>query len=274
MNRRTTPISIILRPISLLFVALLSPAIRATELPDLAQLKLTAESGDAVAQFEYGQRIIASNPKERIVWIMKSAEQSYAPAQDAAAVYCDSRPIFDLKKKAASNREAARWASRAAFQGLASAQSRLGGYYYDGTGLAKDVITAYMWKKVAMQNPAVDFGTRIMAKGFLDQIIANTTSVNIQEGERRAAAFKLPGTPGLNPVEADLIFAELKLSAIYEVKDYKGTVLNNVRFSTGETKEVKLDDQTVLLTCLTIEEKAAGFAIAGTAYQITLPLNK
>jgi hypothetical protein len=261
----------LLRAVSLLLTVGLAPPASAA-LPDLAQLKLAAESGDAVAQFEYGQRINFANPKERIEWTMKSAEQGYAPAQDAAAEIFERLALFEPKKKFMANREAARWASRAAFQGFASAQSRLGDFYARGTGVAQNVVTAYMWKQITLQNPAVDLITHSMAKSQLDSIIANTTSENIQEGQRRAAEFKLPRVPDIDSVEADLVFVDLKLTAILQSKDQLSAVLNNVRFTAGETKDLKMDEHSVRLTCFAVFQKAARFGIAGTNYDILLPL--
>ncbi len=245
-------------------------------LPDLAQLKIAAESGDAKAQYEYAGRISFSNQPERIAWIQKSAEQGYAPAQDAFAEYLGGRYIPDAKKKKALDREAVRWASRAAYQGLASAQGRLGGFYNRGVGVAKDSVKAYMWAQIAVQTSGGDHGTisGLMYKANRDVLIANTSSEIISEGQRLAAAFKPTSYGLMNPVEADLIFSELRLLAIYEMKDTRSAVLNNVRFNTGETKEIKLDEQTLQLTCLAIEGKAARFAIAETNYQSTIALKR
>ena len=248
----------------------------AAELPDLAQLKLAAESGDPVAQYDYAGRISLSNQPERIAWIRKSAEQGYAPAQDALAENLSYRSNFDPKKKMALQRESVQWASRAAYQGLTSAQSRLSGYYRNGTGLTKDPIKAYMWAQIAVQTSGGANGGMggLVYRANRDGLIANTSSADIAEGQRLAAMFTRTKYARMNPIEADLIFAQLKLSAIYEIKDHHSAVLNNVRFIIGETKDVKLDDQTVSLTCLNIQGKMAAFAIAGTDFQSAFQLKR
>jgi hypothetical protein len=71
--------------------------VRAEPLPDLAQLKLAAEAGNAVAEFDYGGRIY--DQQERFAWLLKSAEQGYAPAQDATATLLSRPYTSDPKKK-------------------------------------------------------------------------------------------------------------------------------------------------------------------------------
>jgi TPR repeat protein len=248
----------------------------AAELPDLAQLKLAAESGDAVAQYDYAGRISLSNQSERIKWLQKSAELGYAPAQDALAENLSSRSNFDLKKKKMLEREAVQWASRAAYQGLASAQGRISGFYKGGLGVAKDPIKAYMWAQIAVQTSgsALNPLGGMMYKANRDVLIANTSSTDIAEGQRLAAIFIPAKYSGLNPVEVDVVFAELNLSAVYEIKKHQSAVVNNVRFTVGETKELKLAEQTVSVTCLAIEEKVARFGLAGTNYQTALQLKR
>lgn len=248
----------------------------AAELPDLAKLKLAAESGDAIAQYDYAGRISFSNQPERIAWIRKSAEQGYAPAQNALAENLFSRSNFDAKKRVVLQREGVQWASRAAYQGHASAQSRLSGFYRDGTVLAKDPIKAYMWAQIAVQTSSGPKGAigGMVYRENRDGLIANTSSADIAEGQRLAAMFRPTKYSRMNPIEADLIFAQLKLSAIYEIKDQRSAVLNNVRFIIGESKDVKLDDQTVSLTCLDIQGKMAAFAIAGTDFQAAFQLKR
>jgi len=241
-------------------------------LPDLAQLKIAAESGDAIAQFEYAQRIAITNAGERIAWIQRSAEQGYAPAQDAMAGHCAGKLVFEPKTRRTLDREAVRWASRAAYQGFAPAQCHLSEYYDRGVGVAKASVAAYMWIEIAVR--AVSGGRNptmaILYKGYRDARIARTTTADIAEGQRRAGQFAPVKFARMNPVEADLVFAELKLTGIYKIKDYTSVIVNNVRFLVGETKTIKLSDQTPELTCLAIEGKQAQFQIKDTTYQVTL----
>jgi TPR repeat protein len=135
----------------LIFLALVGMvvSVKAEPLPDLAQLKLAAESGDAVAEYNYGKRIYEQ--REQFQWFMKSAEQGYAPAQDAVAENLTRHYTSNLKERKALDRDAVRWASRAAYQGLASAQGRLSEFYRKGAGVGADPLKAYMWIQIAVQ---------------------------------------------------------------------------------------------------------------------------
>lgn len=249
-----------------------APSSHGAALPDLAQLKIAAESGDAVSQFEYAQRIAITNAAERIVWIQRSAEQGYAPAQDAMAGHCAGKPVFEPKTRRALDRDAVRWASRAAYQGFAPAQCHLSNYYDRGVGVAKDPVAAYMWMDIAVRTASGDRNPTmgLFYKGYRDALIARTATANIAEGQRRAGEFAPMKFARMNPVEADLIFTELKLTGIYKIKDFTSVIVNNVRFLVGETKAIKLSDQTPELTCLAIEGKRAQFQIKDTTYQVTL----
>jgi hypothetical protein len=78
--------------------------------------------------------------------------------------------------------------------------------------------------------------------------------------------FRLGTYSGINPVEADLVFRQLQLGAIDVVNGTRQAVVNNIRFTSGETRELKLADDSVRLVCLSIEDKSALFGIAGTPY--------
>lgn len=246
----------------------------AAALPDLVQLKMAAEAGDAVAQFQYGQRVY--DQKEKKAWYLASAQQGYAPAQDAVAAIYAGTITSNQKEKKVLNRDAVRWASRAAYHGIVPAQLKLSGYYDGGTGVAKDPIAAYMWAQISVIATGGDNGqlTGIIYRSHRDQLVKKTATQDILEGQKRAAAFHPQGFTGLNPVEADLVFGELKLSAIYIIKDHQSAVVNNVRFFLGETKEVKLDDESYALTCQDIQAKSATLSLAGTDYQVTLQLKR
>jgi hypothetical protein len=241
---------------------------------ELAQLQIAAESGDAVAQFEYAGRIATTSPVEGINWILRSARQGYAPAQDSMAAYCAREPVSEAKTRLVLNREAARWASRAAYQGFDGAQYRLSSYYDHGVGVAQDPVAAYMWLEIAVRTVSA-VRNKTMAtlyKSYREALIARTTTENVAEGQRRAAEFKPMKFPRINPIEAELVFAELELSAIDKVNDNTSVVVNNVRFRVGETKAVKLSDQAPNLTCLAIEGQQAQFQLKGTTYRTTLTL--
>ena len=238
-------------------------------LPDLDQLKLAAESGDPVAQFQYANRLTYKWPEARVELLVRSGKQGYVPAQVALADHYAS-PGIEIKDKTASHREAVRWASRAAHQGLPLAQVKLGRCYEDGTGVAKDLVKAYAWYQVAAQNEAGDSGGMkgTKAKGDRDRLIPLLSAEEIQEGQLRAVEFQPGGgTPGINEVEADVLFSALNLTAIVQMKGKRGTVVNGTRFFAGETKDLKIDGANVALTCLAIEAKSTRMRLAGTSFE-------
>ena len=244
--------------------------------PDLAGLKIAAESGDAMAQFEYAARISAPPRPEWIVWIRKSAVLGYAPAQDALAACLAEEHGWIPKKKKAMQREAARWASRAAYGGLAAAQSRLSSYFARGVGVRKDPEAAYLWVHLAVQteeregSPAV----AVKYKAERDVLATGLPPEKIAAMQQRAADFAAVRNDQVNPIEADLTFAELRLQTVDRTKGPPEAVLNQVRFAVGETRELKLDEQIVPLTCLAIEEKTVSFALTGTSYKVNLGLKR
>jgi hypothetical protein len=109
-------------------------------------------------------------------------------------------------------------------------------------------------------------------KANRDGLIRSTPSETIMLGQKLAQDFRPTNFSGLNPVEADLLFAELNLSSIYRINGGTSAVINNVRFAANETKELKIDGQPVILTCLAIDARSSTFAIASTSYQAVLQL--
>jgi len=255
-------------------VLLLVMATATAAVPDLAQLKIAAERGDPVAQFEYARKISLSNPKEQFGWFLKSAQQGYALAQDAVAARLDNE--FDPKKKPTAHREAARWASRAAFQELASAQAKLGRYYDRSIGVPKNPVTGYMWLQIAVLSTGGEKAIASMGyRAERNQMIARITSEQIAEGQRLADQFRLREfRGGINAVEADIIFGQLKLTAAYEVAGQKSAVVNNVRFTVGETKDISIDANPLRFKCAAVDAKSARFTLVGTDYEAPLSLKR
>ncbi|HEY4302247.1 MAG TPA: tetratricopeptide repeat protein [Candidatus Didemnitutus sp.] len=247
----------------------------AEPLPDLAKLKIAAESGDPVAEFQYANRVRTTAPHGYFDWFMKSALQGYAPAEDAVAADLEIRYVADPKKKQALERQAIRWASRAAYQGIVSAQTRLSRAYFRGKGVPKNPMAAYMWIQIAVQsaNGSSNLFASLMPQSERDVIISNVSSGEIAEGQRRAAAFR-PGrySGRTNPVEADVIFGQLRLVAIYDLRDHLAVVVNDLRYNPGETKDLMVDGESARLTCVSIQGKSARFRLADSDFEVVLAL--
>ncbi len=103
------------------------------------------------------------------------------PAQDGVAGILGSRYTSKPAEKRAFQRDAVRWASRAAYQGVASAQGKLSEYYRVGAGVTKDPLKAYMWCQIAVQTNQAEGRpfSDIMAKANRDSLIRTTPSETI-----------------------------------------------------------------------------------------------
>ena len=113
-----------------------------------------------------------------------------------------------------------------------------------------------------------------MAGLHRDRIIANTSSENIRERQCRAAAFSYPDGHLLNPIEAELLCSELQLVGVFHLNGRTSVAVNNVRFYSDETKDVKVDEHTVRLTCVGIGDNFARFKLAGLNSEIVLTLKR
>jgi hypothetical protein len=236
-----------------------------TKVPDLAQLKVAAEGGDAVAQFDYGSTIWASNPKESFSMKLKSADQGYAPAEDAIGGQYASQAPF-AQDGGTMQRLAVRYTSRAAFKGIPASQARLSEFYAAGKGVPKDPMRAYGWLAIAGKT-ANGLTAPLVYKVQLDQLIAKTPSDVIVAGEKFANAFR-PSNAAFNAVEADIVVAQLKLTAFFKSDGKAGVLVNGARFIEGETKTITVDEAPVALTCDAITAKSARMRIG--AYEFTL----
>jgi hypothetical protein len=230
--------------------------------PDPARIKAAAEAGDAKAQYEYGKVVPASRMAERLDWFYRSARAGYAPAQEALGSYFAMEPTADQQKRAANLYESVRWSSRAAYQGVYTAQLRIAQFYRKGEVLPKDRVAAYLWMRMGINNSPL----AIIYKSNLDQLLAEMSPAEITEAENRLKAFELKTASKLNPIEAELLFAQLQLGAPSVVNGVRQAVVNNVSFAQGETKELKLGGESVRVVCFSIDEKSVLVGIAGTPY--------
>lgn len=127
---------------------------------DLAEIKKSAESGNAVAQlklgnaYEYGKGV-KKDPTEAVKWYRKAADQGNADAQ----YYLGAAYGFGMGVKI-DQAEELKWYRKAADQGNANAQFWLGTAYSNGKGVPMDYKEAAKWfRKAADQGhkPAQKF---------------------------------------------------------------------------------------------------------------------
>jgi TPR repeat protein len=243
--------------------------------PELAQLKIAAESGDCVSEYAYGLRVVASNPAESLAMLTKSADQEYGPAEDAVGAYYFQRHTLDPKIYLAQRRMSVRWTSRAAFKGIPEAQGRLSEFYETGDVLPKNAALACGWLFVAIktsERAQHAFAVGVY-KNRLDRLVANNSSQVIADGQKFADSLALQ-TAGMNPVEADLIIAQLKLTAVYGTGTTLRAVLNHTSLKNGDTVEAPINGESVHVSCLEIKPLSAQFQLTGTSYRFSLPLGR
>ena len=113
----------------------------------LPELKADAEHGDAKAQLKLALlylngKCVADDPHEVGVWLKRSTDQGYAPAQVLAA---------GLFHRAGDDAGAAQMARLAAEQGEAFGQGILAYSYQTGNGIGQDYIEAAKWARRAAE---------------------------------------------------------------------------------------------------------------------------
>jgi hypothetical protein len=236
------------------------PAFPQEQLPDLAQVKAAAERGDAEAQDRLGD----------------SYEGRFAYAA------------------------AAGWFRKAAEQGVAHAQWRLGMMLLDGrktfgestVAVPKAADEGLKWVFLAanqgLDSAQLDLGY-FYEKGYgvkqdyveaykwyklgtqkhgllgsmkLDPIILRMSQEQIQEGERRAKDFTPHRTTKAELPEPQYV-QDIVLKGISGSPNGRFALINNQTLSTGETGKVKAGQKIVTVKCLEIKEKSVVVQIEG-----------
>lgn len=152
---------------------------------DIRSLRVRAESGDVMAQHEFGRAyfngdIVSLDYNEGVQWFLRAAEQGLAEAQmnlgtayyngmgvpkndveavrwwrlaaeqeNAVARHIIGFMYFSGQGVPQNYREAAKWYRLAADQGYVDAQFDLANAYYYGEGVAQDYSEAYIWYSLA-----------------------------------------------------------------------------------------------------------------------------
>jgi len=234
--------------------------------PDLAQLKVAAERGDAVAQFEYSLKIAISNSNESFAMALKSAQQGYGPAEDKVGSHYARIAAFAGKDKPSIERLAVRYTSRAAFKGIPAALERLSSFYARGIAVPKEPFMAYGFLAVALREAGGPKELRAIAyKLNLDQLISKVSTDDIARGEQFARQFRVGSD---NFVEVDLLVKQMRLNAVVERDGKKMVIVNQTRFGEGETKALNIDGEMVDVRCIKIEGKTAELAVMNYRFRL------
>ena len=116
------------------------------------RLKIMADMGDTISEFEYGDYLLnfTDSGMIGITYLTKVAEQGYVAAQNNLGNY-----YYHGKGVEQDYAKAAEWYRKAAEQGYAAAQDNIGYLYYHGKGVEQDYAKAAEWyRKAAEQGHA------------------------------------------------------------------------------------------------------------------------
>jgi TPR repeat protein len=128
-----------------------------TDTPEIADLRVKANAGDANAQcnlgiaYRIGRSGVPQDYAQAVAWWHKAAEQG-----DALAQY-NLGHAYDIGTVVPQDfAEAAAWYRKAAEQGLADAQFNLGNAYRDGTGVPQDYVESHKWRNLAASRASAE----------------------------------------------------------------------------------------------------------------------
>jgi hypothetical protein len=225
------------------------------QLPDLAKLRLAAEKGEAVAQFEYGQTFQKrSNFPAATEWYRKAAEQGHLEAQwRLADILSKGKPAGGESAQAVpkSPDEAIKWVIIAAHQGHPTAQLAMGENYQRGLAFKQDYVEAYKWYRLASSKE------RYVVRSYLDPLILNMTTDQIAEGESRAGAF-VPHRAMPKEFPEPRYVQDIKLRGVSGSREKRVAIINDGTFEKGEEASVKVGERGIKVKCLDVREISPG----------------
>ena len=148
-----------------------------------------AEQGDSMAQSQLGTAYVEGfgvnkDYEEAAKWFHKAAEQGNKEAQHSLGFMYTKEGYGVIR----DYKEAVKWYRKAAEQGYADAQHNLAGMYYQGKGVTKDDILAYMWCTLA--STSLTGEAREKAIVNRDHLSQEMTPEQIDEAQRLAQEWK------------------------------------------------------------------------------------
>ena len=153
----------------------------------LADLRASAEAGDAEAQFILGGIHVTGvgvpqDAAEAVAWYRCAAEQGDASAQSNLGGMYDQG--LGVSQDAAG---AVAWYRRAAEQGHVRAQYNLGGMYAEGRAVPADAVEAHMWLTIAASRSTGAEREQIVTARAA--VAVRMTPTDLREAEGRAQAW-------------------------------------------------------------------------------------
>jgi hypothetical protein len=235
----------------------------------LLQLKQLAESGDVVAEFEYGARIENANPSGCETIITRAAESGYGPAENWAGNHYSLKVSGDGNLQKQYRRMAVRFTARAAYKNIPQSQSRLASFYASGDVLPRDSALAYAWAAIAVRVSGATESPIVttLYQGQLEHRIANSTAQAIKEGQAFVESFR-PQASGMTRVDAVLLAAQLKLTGFMG----GAPILNGVLLKPGVTHKLPIDGDSIGVVCVGVGPDSAQIQFIGSNFYAIVPL--
>ena len=253
------------RPIVVALFAFSAISLRAQFFDDLAKIRIDAERGNPAAQAKYADACNGSfRYEEAVHWYQLAAEQGLASAQrELGRILQSGRSAFAGRSPQvpADPVLAVKWFTQAAAQRDTQAMTALGQCYEQGRGVRADPVQAFKWYSLA-----ADKGD-ILAGIHRRQLVLKLTPDQLQEGDQLVKAAR--GGSDLVP-SARLVGIELK--GISGSKQRRLALINNETFAAGESSNIKVGNQPVLITCHQIEEDSVIISVGGATGMARLKL--
>ena len=156
----------------------------------LAIASATAAKSDDAADCANAAVLLNTDGPKVVAECRRLADQGDAAAQNMLgnifAIGTDDVPYDDD--------EAIKWYRKSAEQGFGHAQYNLAIMYVNGSGVAQDIVQAYMWFNLSAESYPPGIQRKIVLKAR-DFLIKNITPVQIGEAQRLAREWK----PKTNP---------------------------------------------------------------------------
>ena len=187
--------------VAVLSLSVIGPLVQSQDTPsaqELADLRASAEGGDADAQTNLGYRYFGGvDHAEASTWYRKAAEQGHVEAQYMLGWmnhrgFMDNASPSDLTAR--DFVAAVAWYRKAAEQGQPQALWYLGDMYSEGLGVLQDFVEAHRWYNLAASRLTGD--QREEAATDRDAVAERMTPADLSEAQRRArewhAAHPIP----------------------------------------------------------------------------------
>jgi hypothetical protein len=243
--------------------------------PPLAELKASAEKGNAEAQAKLADAYRFNDSGLALEWYRKAGTQGVARAQcEAGRILIGFAGSWTAKPevRVAHADEGIYWLVKAASQGDKRAQVDLGRQYEQAKFIKADQVEAYKWFALGARGGSPFDPVGLEAKWARDAIILKMSQAQIAEGEARVAAFA-PGKVATRMPEPSWV-KEIKLQGTSGTGEKRLAIINGRTFQKGDTLEVKAGNRSGKVQCLDVGESSALVSIEGLEGQRELKLDK